>query len=114
MLDSLKDDHRNTPLEAWAGVECTVNRVGDVYHDQSVRSGHHDRLADLDLIASLGVTRLRYPVLWERVAPGELADADWAWTDARLARLRELNLPPIATLVHHGPGASAPRRGAPA
>ena len=106
MLDSLKDDHRNTPLEAWAGVECTVNRVGDVYHDQSVRSGHHDRLADLDLIASLGVTRLRYPVLWERVAPGELADADWAWTDARLARLRELNLPPIATLVHHGSGPS--------
>jgi dTDP-4-dehydrorhamnose reductase len=104
MPDDLMDGHRSTPLEAWAGVECTVNRVGDEYYDQSVRTGHHDRLADLDLIASLGVTRLRYPVLWERVAPGELAEADWSWTDARLARLRELNLPPIATLVHHGSG----------
>lgn len=97
----------STPLEAWAGVECTVNRVGDAYYDQSVRTGHHDRLADLDLIASLGVTRLRYPVIWERVAPGELADADWSWTDARLTRLRELNLPPIATLMHHGSGPSS-------
>lgn len=104
MFDDLADDHRNTPLAAWAGVECTVNRVGDRYYDQSVRTGHHDRMADLDLIAALGFTRLRYPVLWERVAPRALADADWSWTDARLSRLRELNLPPIATLVHHGSG----------
>jgi dTDP-4-dehydrorhamnose reductase len=105
MLDRLIDDHGNLrSLAAWAGIECTVNRVGDVYYDQSVRTGHHDRLADLDLIASLGFTRLRYPVIWERIAPGELAAADWSWTDARLARLRELGLPPIATLVHHGSG----------
>lgn len=105
MLHDPTDEPGHAPsLEAWAGVECTVNRVHDVYYDQSVRSGHHDRLADLDLIAALGVTRLRYPVLWERVAPGELAEADWSWTDARLGRLRELNLPPIATLLHHGSG----------
>jgi dTDP-4-dehydrorhamnose reductase len=105
MLDGLIDDHGDLrSLAAWAGIECTVNRVGDVYYDQSVRTGHHDRLADLDLIASLGFTRLRYPVIWERIAPGELAAADWSWTDARLARLRELGLPPIATLVHHGSG----------
>lgn len=91
-------------LQAWAGIECTVNRVGDAFYDQSVRSGHHDRLADLDRIASLGFTRLRYPVLWERATPCGLADPDWSWTDERLARLRELGLPPIATLVHHGSG----------
>ncbi len=105
LIDDLVDDPGKTPpLAAWAGIECTVNRVGDVYYDQTVRTGHHDRLADLDRIASLGFTRLRYPVLWERIAPGELAEADWSWTDARLARLRELGLPPIATLVHHGSG----------
>jgi dTDP-4-dehydrorhamnose reductase len=102
--DLIDDPEKTPPLAAWAGIECTVNRVGDGYYDQSVRTGHHDRLADLDRVASLGFTRLRYPVIWERIAPGELADADWSWTDARLARLRELGLPPIATLVHHGSG----------
>src|ERR1700753_2787081 len=114
MLDDLggeQEEREKTPaLAAWAGIECTVNRGGDVYYDQSVRTGHHDRLGDLDLIASLGFTRLRYPVIWERIAPGELAAGDWSWTDMRLARLRELGLSPIATLVHHGsgPGLTSP------
>ncbi|HEY0484008.1 MAG TPA: family 1 glycosylhydrolase [Kofleriaceae bacterium] len=91
-------------LEAWAGIECTVNRVGDTYFDQSHRNGHQDRIDDLDLIAGVGVTRLRYPVIWERIAPGRLEAADWSWTDARLGRLQQLQLPPIATLLHHGSG----------
>ena len=57
-----------SPLELWGGVECTVNRVGDRYRDQSVLSGHHDRIGDLDLFAGLGLKALRYPVLWERTA----------------------------------------------
>jgi dTDP-4-dehydrorhamnose reductase len=92
------------PLELWAGTECTVNRVGADYIDQTVRSGHHARLDDLDLIASLGVQAVRYPVLWERVAHDGLRGADWRWTDERLGRLRELGLRPIAGLVHHGSG----------
>ena len=88
----------------WAGIECTVNRVGDRYFDQLVRSGHHARPGDLDLIARLGVPTVRYPVLWERHAPGALADADWSWADARLGRLRELGVEPIVGLVHHGSG----------
>jgi dTDP-4-dehydrorhamnose reductase len=91
-------------LELWGGTECTVNRIGADYIDQTVRTGHHARLDDLDLIASLGVRAVRYPVLWERVAPSGLAHPDWRWTDQRLARLRELNLRPIAGLVHHGSG----------
>ena len=34
------------PLEMWAGVECTVNRVGDVYFDQLDASGHANRRDD--------------------------------------------------------------------
>ena len=92
------------PLALWAGVECTVNRVGDGYFDQLRRNGHADRIEDLDRFASLGVRTLRYPVLWERTAPRALADADWSWADARLGRLRDLGIAPIVGLVHHGSG----------
>jgi dTDP-4-dehydrorhamnose reductase len=88
----------------WAGIECTVNRVGDRTFDQLARSGHDRRDGDLGLIASLGVTAVRYPVLWERTAPDSLAAADWQWSDARLVELRELGIPVIAGLVHHGSG----------
>ena len=90
--------------EVWGGVECTVNRVGDNYFDQLERSGHRDRLADLDRFASLGFKTLRYPILLERVAPNGLKEADWTWPDQRVTRLRELGITPIAGLVHHGSG----------
>lgn len=90
--------------DLWGGHECTVNRIGEHYYDQTRRSGHHDRLSDLDLFADLGLTALRYPLLWERVAPDHPQDCDWTWTDQRLDRLRDLNLRPIAGLVHHGGG----------
>jgi dTDP-4-dehydrorhamnose reductase len=95
------------PPELWGGVECTVNRIGDKYFDQLERSGHAGRLDDLDRFASLGIRTLRYPILWERVAPDGVSQADWTWADQRLARLQELEITPIAGLVHHGSG---PRR----
>lgn len=91
-------------LELWGGHECTVNRVGGVFHDQTVRSGHERRIDDLDRFAALGLKALRYPVLWERVAPRRPDERDWSWTDARLARIRELGMRPIAGLLHHGSG----------
>jgi dTDP-4-dehydrorhamnose reductase len=93
------------PLALWGGVECTVNRVGDAYHDQIERSGHGRRTVDLDRFADLGIKALRYPVLWERTAPdGDLARADFSWADERLERLRSLGVQPIVGLVHHGSG----------
>ncbi|MBE7218068.1 MAG: sugar nucleotide-binding protein [Caulobacteraceae bacterium] len=91
-------------LELWGGPECTVNRVHDRWFDQTVRTGHEHRLDDLDRFASLGLKAIRYPVLWERVAPDRPENRDWRWSDARLMRLRELGLPPIVGLVHHGSG----------
>ena len=91
-------------LELWGGVECTVNRVHEHYYDQTELTGHDRRAGDLSRIAALGIRRLRYPVLWERVAPAGLESADWQWTDARLGELRSLGIAPIAGLVHHGSG----------
>jgi dTDP-4-dehydrorhamnose reductase len=91
-------------LELWGGVECTVNRVGDRYIRQLERNAHSERVEDLDRFASLGIRAIRYPVLWEHIAPFGLASADWTWPDERLARLRELNVTPIVGLVHHGSG----------
>lgn len=91
-------------LELWAGPECTVNRVGDTVFDQLERTGHASRLNDLDLFAELGIRAIRYPILWERIAPHTRADADWAWADERLGRLRDLGIRPIVGLVHHGSG----------
>lgn len=95
------ESSRHVPI--WGGFECTVNRVGDRYFDQIVRTGHQDRIEDLKILSDLGARCVRYPVLWERVSPEE-GRYDWEWTDARLAELRERGIQPILGLLHHGSG----------
>jgi dTDP-4-dehydrorhamnose reductase len=92
------------PIEMWGGIECTVNRVGDTWFDQIRLSRHDVRSDDLDRFAALGLSALRYPVLWERVAPVSLDAPDFTWTDRQLGRMRELGLRAIVGLVHHGSG----------
>jgi len=92
------------PLEVWAGVECTVNRVGDKYFDQLETSGHAIRIKDIDRLAELGVSAIRYPVLWERTAPDGIDLIDWSWADERLDRIRQAGINPIVGLLHHGSG----------
>lgn len=86
-------------------MECTINRVGNSFSDQLKRTGHWQR-ADEDLarFAALGLRRLRFPILWESIAPQSPLEQDWRWPDARFARLRELGIRPIAGLLHHGSG----------
>src|SRR3954447_5004094 len=95
---------RQAPLELWAGIECTVARIGDAYRDQSVDTGHRERLDDLDRIAALGIRTLRYPLIWETIQPDREAAPDWSWHDERLARMRELGTRPITALSHPGRG----------
>ncbi|MBV9824111.1 MAG: sugar nucleotide-binding protein [Alphaproteobacteria bacterium] len=95
---------RKPDLEIWGGVECTVARIADAYRDLAVESGHWDRPEDLDAIAALGIRTLRYPLLWEHVAPQRPDQTDWRWQDERLTRLRRLRIEPIAGLLHHGSG----------
>jgi dTDP-4-dehydrorhamnose reductase len=92
------------PLELWGGVECTVNRLHDAFHSQLHASGHQQRSEDLRRLAALGLRRLRYPVLWELVAPDAPDACDWNWADERLHSLRDLRIDPIVGLVHHGSG----------
>jgi dTDP-4-dehydrorhamnose reductase len=91
-------------MELWGGHECTVNRVADRFCDQSRLTGHDARIEDLRLFAELGVKRLRYPVLWERVGPGRPGAYYFSWSDARLAEIRRVGISPIVGLLHHGSG----------
>jgi dTDP-4-dehydrorhamnose reductase len=84
----------------WAGIECTVNRVGDGYFDQMARSGHDRRVDDLDRLALLGVQAIRYPVLWEK----HPEPFNWSWARQRLAQLRASAIRPVVGLLHHGSG----------
>lgn len=92
------------PLELWGGVECTVVRIGDEFRNQLVDTGHWTRMEDLDAMAELGVKAVRYPIVWETVAPEVPTELDFSWHDRRLNRLRELGIRVIGGLVHHGSG----------
>lgn len=98
------DIEMETSLQLWGGVECTVNRVGDRFFNQLERNGHWDRDDDLARFAALGLRTLRFPLLWELIAPNSLDDIDWSWPDQRLQRARDLGIRPIAGLLHHGSG----------
>jgi dTDP-4-dehydrorhamnose reductase len=92
------------PLELWGGAECTIVRLNDAYRDQAAETGHRDRPDDIELMAGLGLTTVRFPILWEAVAPDRPDKLDFSWTDDRLARLRERDVRVIAGLLHHGSG----------
>jgi len=92
------------PLELWGGVECSVVRIGDEYRNQIIDTGHAARLQDIDAMAELGVKAVRYPILWETVAPESPNELDFSWHDERLKRLRDKGIRVIAGLVHHGSG----------
>ena len=83
-------------LELWGGHECTLNRVGNTYFNQSKRSGHPIRPDTLDRLSALGITRLRFPILWEE----GVTDNAIATVEA----MRRHAIAPILGLIHHGSG----------
>jgi dTDP-4-dehydrorhamnose reductase len=103
-MNEISNQTTNKPIELWGGLECTVNRVLDEYFSQMDRNGHATRNDDLERFASLGIRAIRYPVLWERIAPDGIDRADWSWPDERLPGLLNLGITPIVGLVHHGSG----------
>jgi dTDP-4-dehydrorhamnose reductase len=92
------------PLPIWGGVEPTINRVGDCHFQQLAFSCHRERLSDLDRFAELGLRTLRFPILWEEVAPDSPDECHWSRIDAQVRRMQELGITPIAGLLHHGSG----------
>ncbi len=90
-------------MEVWGGVECSINRVGDHYFDQLSYDDQYNQPALLDHITGLGVSSIRYPILWEKNWPNE--DEAPCWEVAQqLALLKENHINVIAGLVHHGSG----------
>lgn len=72
-------------------------------HDADVAesTGHVDRrMADLMLLQTCGVQRLRYPVRWHRLE-AEQGHFDWSETDEVLHTIRDHGWRPIVDLVHH-------------
>ena len=90
--------------QLWGGLECSIVRLGDDFRNQFEETGHLQSPADLDMVARLGIRALRYPVLWESVAPETPDRCDWRFADERLPRIRALGMRPIAGLLHHGSG----------
>lgn len=91
-------------LEIWGGIECTINRINDEYRDQLDYSGHYVRAHDINKIAELGISKLRYPILWERHEQSQDQQINWTWISNQLDLIRKYEITPIAGLVHHGSG----------
>jgi dTDP-4-dehydrorhamnose reductase len=91
-------------IEVWGGIECTINRVNDQYFDQLDYAGHYNSEHDIELIAELGIKKIRYPVLWEKHQPNKDSQIDWSFTERNLEKLKSNGIDVIAGLVHHGSG----------
>ena len=83
------------------GIECSAPIIpGGVRRDQLLLTGHWDRVVeDLDLVAGMGITHLRYGIPFHVVA-ADPARLDWRWTDAAKAAIRERGIEPIVDLMH--------------
>lgn len=90
--------------EIWGGIECTINRVNNIFNDQLEYSRHYYREGDVDAIADLNIKKIRYPILWERHQPAKDTAIDWSWIEKQLQEFRNKNIDVIAGLVHHGSG----------
>ncbi len=101
----MKKGSTKNSIEIWGGIECSLNRVEDRYMDQLDLSGHYKRgYDDIKRFADLGIKALRYPVLWEKLAPQKDTIIDWSFSNERLTQMNKAGISPIAGLVHHGSG----------
>jgi dTDP-4-dehydrorhamnose reductase len=90
-------------LRLWGALDSTVDHVLGAYYSQMERNGCPTRPRDdLERFAALGLTALRYPLPWDRIAPHGLGHADWSWPDRRLPALKRLGIAPIVGLVQNG------------
>jgi|SRR5436190_9753160 len=103
-MSTVKNCLQNSMPEIWGGIEGTINRVGNKYRDQFEYAGHYLRTNDIDKFSELGISKLRYPILWERHVSKPGKDIDWKWAEHQLERIRKNNITPIVGLVHHGSG----------
>ncbi|MBA2720412.1 MAG: family 1 glycosylhydrolase [Chloroflexi bacterium] len=89
------------PFVVATGVECSAPVIrGGSRRDQLLLTEHWTRVEeDLDLVAAMGITHLRYGVPFHVVA-ADPDHFDWAWTDVAMAALRDRPIEPIVDLLH--------------
>lgn len=91
--------------EIWGGLECTINRIGDTFRDQLTYAQYYQRKNIIELIASLGIKKLRFPILWEaHQQSSSQQKIDWSRTKSEIEKLISYGITPIAGLLHHGSG----------
>ncbi|MBK7159845.1 MAG: hypothetical protein IPH77_15240 [Ignavibacteria bacterium] len=90
----LSINKKNKDIDLWGGVECTINRIGNTYMDQLKLSGYYTRKGDLNEFAKLGITALRYPVLWETYQPHKYMKVDFGELATDLFKLKQNNIEP--------------------
>ena len=60
LMSTVKKYPSSSKIEIWGGLECTINRVGDVFRDQLTDNGHYDREGDIGHFSKLGIKAIRY------------------------------------------------------
>jgi dTDP-4-dehydrorhamnose reductase len=90
-------------MEVWGGIECSINRIENQYFDQLSYHDQYQRKQDLAKVCDLGITKLRYPILWEKNWPDQQQPITWA-VEENLKYLKSRNVSVIAGLIHHGSG----------
>jgi dTDP-4-dehydrorhamnose reductase len=95
---------RNCKPELWAGMECTINRVGDTFRDQLEYTGHYSRSDDLARLAGLNIKAIRYPLLWEHFQPEVTTKINFDRPRRDIDFLNQCGIEPIVGLLHHGSG----------
>ncbi|MDB5226420.1 MAG: sugar nucleotide-binding protein [Bacteroidota bacterium] len=104
-MDFNNNKDRNIQFpEVWGGIECSINRIQNIFQDQNEISGHYKRQHDIEMCAALGIKKLRYPILWENYHPEKNSKPDWNRAESELKKLEEHGVVPIAGLMHHGSG----------
>ena len=92
----------------WAvGIEDTfvpqvAARTGRVLDEYELTQHYRFWREDLDRVASLGISQIRYGIPWYRVNPRP-GGFDWTWTDQVVPYLvQRAGLEPIVDLMHYG------------
>lgn len=93
-------------FEWLAGIEDTFitapsPRTGRTLDEYELTEHYARWREDLELFAELGLKAVRYGIPWHRVNPAP-GTWDFAWVDATLERLLELEIQPVVDLVHYG------------
>jgi dTDP-4-dehydrorhamnose reductase len=101
---SMDINSSNCKPELWAGMECTINRVGDTFRDQLDYTGHYSRSDDLARLAGLNIKAIRYPLLWERFQPEVTTKINFDRPRRDIDFLNASGIEPIVGLLHHGSG----------